>query len=447
MMDLQSADISEADPRVRRLFQERYHALTVRCDRLLLKLMLAQWAAAVVFAYWVSPLAWAGRHAVIHGHVYAALFIGGAITSLPLYMVLRHPGEQSTRYVTSAAQVLWSALIIHLTGGRIESHFHVFGSLAILSFYRDLKVLVPATVIVAADHFIRGLHWPESVYGVTNPEWWRFLEHAGWVVFIDAFLVYNCVQSRRELWLHCEQQVALQDATDANARMERLAAIGQLAASVGHELRNPLAAIRNAYSFIRKRLAGEGSLDPRVLQFLEVIGREVDASGRIIGNLLDFSRPKQAVRGPCPLRPLVEEALQLVPARANVRVVDEVPDELPVLDLDKDQLRQVLVNLVQNASEAIPAERQGTVVVTAEIGPQGTLRLDVRDDGCGIPTEEIGRVFQPLFSTKTRGTGLGLAVASGVIERHGGRLTVQSRVGEGTTFNIELPLGARTDAA
>jgi two-component system, NtrC family, sensor histidine kinase HydH len=446
-MEYDDMDVAPVDPRVQRLFDERYHVLAVRIDRLLLRLMLAQWAIAVVFAYWVSPLAWAGREAVVHGHVYAAVLVGGAITSLPLYMVLRHPGEQSTRYITCVAQVLWSALIIHLTGGRIEAHFHVFGSLAILAFYRDLKVLVPATVVVAVDHFVRGLLWPESVYGIANPEWWRFLEHAGWVVFIDAFLLYNCVQSRRELWLHCEQQIALQDATDTNARMERLAAIGQLAASVGHELRNPLAAIRNACSFIRKRLVSESALDPRIMQFLDVMGREVDASGRIIGNLLDFSRPKQAVRAPCPLRPLVEEALQLVPVRANVRIMNEVPDELPVLDVDKDQLRQVLVNLVQNASESIVAERQGTVVLTADVGAQGMLRLCVRDDGCGIPTEELARVFQPLFSTKVRGTGLGLAVASGVIERHGGHLRVESRVGEGTTFVIELPRAARTDAA
>jgi signal transduction histidine kinase len=127
--------------------------------------------------------------------------------------------------------------------------------------------------------------------------------------------------------------------------------------------------------------------------------------------------------------------------------MNEVPDELPVLDVDKDQLRQVLVNLVQNASESIVAERQGTVVLTADVGAQGMLRLCVRDDGCGIPTEELARVFQPLFSTKVRGTGLGLAVASGVIERHGGHLRVESRVGEGTTFVIELPRAARTDAA
>lgn len=435
------------DARVGQLFDERYHALALACDRMLMKLMLVQWAAALVLALLVSPLAWAGKHAVIHGHVFAAIFLGGLITSLPVYLALRHPGERTTALVFAVAQMLWSALLIHLSGGRIETHFHVFVSLAILAFYRDYFVLVPATIVVAADHFIRGLFWPESVYGVANPEWWRFLEHAGWVVFLDVFLVFNCIRSRRELWSHCEQQIALQEATDNANRLERLAAIGQLAASVGHELRNPLAAIGNAHTFIRKRLVGQSDLDPRVGQFLDVIGRELAASGRIIGNLLDFSRPKPTVKGPCPLHPLVDEALQLVPPLRNVALVNAVPDELPIPDLDKDQFRQVLINLAQNASEAIPTERGGTVEVAASIVDGDTLRVQVRDDGAGIPADQLARVFQPLYSTKVKGTGLGLAVAVGAVERHGGTLRVDSHVGIGTTFTIEIPATLRTDAA
>ena len=435
------------DARVAQLFDERYRALAVFCDRMLMKLMLVQWAAAVVLALVISPLAWAGKHAVIHGHVFAALLLGGLITSLPVYLALRHPGERTTRMVLATAQMLWSALLIHLSGGRIETHFHVFGSLAILAFYRDYGVLVPATIVVAADHFVRGLFWPESVYGVANPEWWRFLEHAGWVVFIDVFLVYNCIRSRHELWSHCEQQIALQEATDSANRLERLAAIGQLAASVGHELRNPLAAIGNAHTFIRKRVAGQTGLDPRVEQFLDVISRELGASGRIIGNLLDFSRPKLASRNPCPLHPLVDEALQLVPPLRNVELKNAVPHELPIPDLDKDQFRQVLINLVQNASEAIPSERGGTVEVSATMIGDDALRVQVRDDGAGIPPDQLARVFQPLFSTKVKGTGLGLAVAMGAVERHGGTLRVDSIVDRGTTFTIEIPANARTDAA
>src|SRR6185369_5523104 len=126
--------------------------------------------------------------------------VGGAgIVILPILMAIFRPGTLLTRHVIAASQMLSSALLIHLTGGRIETHFHVFGSLAFLAFYLDWQVILTATVVVAADHFLRGIFWPESVYGVANPEWWRFLEHAGWVVFEDVFLIWSCILGRREI--------------------------------------------------------------------------------------------------------------------------------------------------------------------------------------------------------------------------------------------------------
>jgi signal transduction histidine kinase len=109
------------------------------------------------------------------------------------------PGEDSTRYVIATSQMLMSSLLIHLTGGRIETYFHVFGSLAFLSFYGDWRVLAPATVIVAADHFLRGMFWPESVYGVLAVSNWRWLEHAGRVLFEDTFLVIAIRRGMNEM--------------------------------------------------------------------------------------------------------------------------------------------------------------------------------------------------------------------------------------------------------
>jgi hypothetical protein len=104
-----------------------------------------------------------------------------------------------------------SALLIHLSGGRIETHFHVFGSLAILAFYLDWSVLLTATVVVAADHLVRGLVWPESVYGIVNPEWWRFLEHAFWVVFCISFLAISCMQTLKT-WLQFAEEGGMMEA-------------------------------------------------------------------------------------------------------------------------------------------------------------------------------------------------------------------------------------------
>ena len=119
-----------------------------------------------------------------------------------------------TRHVVAASQMLFSALLIHLTGGRIETHFHVFGSLAFLAFYLDWTVLITATVVVAADHFLRGMFWPESVYGVANPEWWRFLEHAGWVAFEDVFLIWACILSQREIASSASRQAQFEQLSE-----------------------------------------------------------------------------------------------------------------------------------------------------------------------------------------------------------------------------------------
>jgi PAS domain S-box-containing protein len=162
--------------------------------------MALQWLAGVAAALWVSPKAWEGTASHTHPHVWAAVFLGSAISSLPIILAMIRPGQATTRYTVAVGQMLMGALLIHLTGGRIETHFHVFGSLAFLSFYRDWRVLVPATIVVAADHFLRGLFWPQSVYGVLVVSEWRWLEHAGWVIFEDTFLLIAIRHSIGEMW-------------------------------------------------------------------------------------------------------------------------------------------------------------------------------------------------------------------------------------------------------
>ncbi len=448
-MNYSSASNDDSDDSVvRQLFEKRYEAVARRTDTIFAGLMILQWLAGIFVAVWLSPRAWAGARSSVHEHVLAAVLLGGAITSLPLALIIVRPGQPVTRYVIASAQAMWSALLIHLSGGRIETHFHVFGSLAIIAFYRDPRVLIPATALVAIDHFVRGMVWPESVYGVVNPEWWRFLEHAGWVVFIDTFLVINCVQSRRELFELCRQHVDLEDAQEQALRVERLAAVGQLAASIGHELRNPLAAIRNAQSFVKRKLTKDGvEISPRVEQFFGVMEREIDASTKIISDLLDFARAREPKQQPTPLRDLADEALGVIPdPPSSVVVLNEIPDDLDVPELDRDQMRQVLINLVQNAVEAMPEKHSGEVRVTADFPTPESVRVCVIDNGPGMPEEVLRKVFQPLFSTKTKGTGLGLAVVQGVVERHGGTVSIESAIGEGTKFSLLLPALAREPA-
>ncbi|KYF65161.1 sensor histidine kinase [Sorangium cellulosum] len=234
----------------------------------------------------------------------------------------------------------------------------------------------------------------------------------------------------------------LREAQESRLRVERLAAIGQLAASVGHELRNPLGAVRNAAYYLGKRLAGtELGAEPRVAQFLALLEKELLACTRIINDLLDFARERRLCRSACPLGPLVDDAISVVQAPAHVRLQNEVPPGLPVPSLDKDQFRQVLVNLIQNAAEAIPAGREGRVGVAAR-ARDGEVVLSVTDNGAGIDREHLAKIFEPLFSTKLKGTGLGLAITAGIVRLHGGTIAVESEPGAGTTFTIRLPRAA-----
>jgi hypothetical protein len=210
-------------------FQAHWMEIVSWTDRLFAKLMVGQWLFAIVIALVFSPYAWEGKTRTVHAHVWFAIFLGGAISAFPVALAVRRAGWVVTRHVIASAQMLWSALLIHLTGGRIETHFHVFGSLGILAFYRDWTVLATATVVVAADHLIRGLVWPESVYGIANPGWWRFLEHVFWVAFSVVFLAMSCLRALKEMRLMAERGAHIEALSEAEWRrssvLERVAKV------------------------------------------------------------------------------------------------------------------------------------------------------------------------------------------------------------------------------
>lgn len=187
--------------------QERIYQST---DRMFAWLMAVQWIAGIAAAFWLSPRAWVGSSSQPHLHISAAILLGAAITLFPITLAVARPGAASTRYAIAVGQMLMSSLLIHLTGGHIETHFHVFGSLAFLAFYRDWRVLIPATLVTALDHYLRGMFWPESVYGVLTVNNWRWLEHTGWVLFEDLFLVISCRRSAAEMWRIAERQTSLE---------------------------------------------------------------------------------------------------------------------------------------------------------------------------------------------------------------------------------------------
>jgi len=212
------------------LFAQSQHDIHTRTDRLFAGLMAIQWVSGIVFALWVSPLAWSGTTIRVPSDVWAAIFVGGAICLLPALLGLFRPGVPSTRYTIAVAQMLMGALLIHLTGGRIQTHFHVFASLALLAFYRDWRVLVPATLVVALDHLLRGMFWPQSMYGELVAGQWRWLEHGAWVLFEDVVLVVSCRRSIAEMRAAAERTAALEQEERTRQQAENVA---RLTAAVG----------------------------------------------------------------------------------------------------------------------------------------------------------------------------------------------------------------------
>jgi PAS domain-containing protein len=192
------------------IFDEHWRANLQRTDRLFAGLLVFQWICGIVAALVISPKAWAGQVSQTHIHVWAAVFLGGAITVFPILLVFLRPCAGVTRHSIAVAQMLFGGLLIHLGGGRIETHFHVFGSLAFLAFYRDWRVLITASAVVAVDHLLRGFFWPQSVYGVLDGAEWRWAEHAGWVVFEDIFLIASCLRGVREMKEIAQRQVLLE---------------------------------------------------------------------------------------------------------------------------------------------------------------------------------------------------------------------------------------------
>jgi diguanylate cyclase (GGDEF)-like protein len=186
--------------RAAQYFRYSIDELACQVDRMFVWLLAAEWLGMIATAAIVSPRVWSGVQSGIHPHLWAAVLAGPAFILPAILLATFYPGSHLSRHVIAIAQILVSILLIDTTGGRIETHFHIFGSLAFLAFYRDWRVLITASALTAMDHVVRGVWWPQSVYGVAVASPWRWVEHAWWVVFEDFFLILATRRSIREMW-------------------------------------------------------------------------------------------------------------------------------------------------------------------------------------------------------------------------------------------------------
>lgn len=473
------SDYAAPDGRTGELFRANLSRIQTYTDKLFYYLFLIQYPAMIVLALVRSPLSWAGQHSSIHFHVWMAIVFGGLLASLPVFLIRVASGTVATRQVIAAAQMLSGSLLIHLSGGRIETHFHIFGSLAFLSFYRDVRILSVATGIAAADHLLRGIFYPESVYGMAFVSSWRFVEHAFWMIFEDIFLFMACAQSRAQLTAMSAQQAQLEQWNEnmeaavrartselsqrtqeleaaRDAAMESTRLKSQFLANVSHEIRTPMNGVLGMTSILL-----ESDLNHEQRDCALIVQRSAEGLLTIINDILDFSKIEAGKLQLefAPLQPAAEvdnviRMLADAAERKRLELEYEIDASVPhLVSGDAGRLRQILVNLVANAIKFTDEGRVFVHVRELERTESISLqRFEISDTGVGISEPALNRLFRAFVQvdgTSTRkheGTGLGLAISKELIELMGGRIGVDSTPGVGTTFWFEVAFTALDDA-
>lgn len=477
----------DAAERAKRIFDADRLRLMVRVDRLFGGLMIFQFLAAVIVAFTVSPRTWTGAYGSLHPHVWAAVFLGGLIAAFPCVLVQLRPGQVFTRHVVAVSQMLMGALLIHLTGGRIETHFHVFGSLAFLAFYRDWPVMVSATVVVAADHFLRGVFWPQSVFGVLTASQWRWIEHAGWVVFIDLFLVTACVRGAREMRNaaqrmaelesinrvieakvdertaelarhreHLEELVTertseLQEALDkvrvTNVELEQANLHkNRFLSTMSHELRTPLNAIIGFTDLLYSE--GFGPLNDKQKEYVKRVETGGEHLLSLINDVLDVAKIDAGTMElnveAFDLDEAVRGTMKMLSSQLQAKDLElRIEAEAGAVLADRRKFRQILINLVGNAVKYSP--QGGTITVEGRAVSEHETAITVRDTGVGIAADQLEKIFDEFHQADRRrdealgGIGLGLALTRRLVELHGGTISVASEPGKGAAFTVVMP--------
>jgi signal transduction histidine kinase len=335
-----------------------------------------------------------------------------------------------------------------------------FGNLAI-AIYASARPS-PATLLVATTRQLplTGLEYPFRVGADTwlivadspHPIVGALAEAMPWIILAIGLLIAVLVTAviealgRRRDYAAAQVEertsslrTALADLEQAQAqliRQEKLAAVGQLASTVGHELRNPLGVVMNVL-YLMEAGAGDDPEGP-MRRHIATAKREISAATLIVSDLLDYSAGRQPILAPVRVSELVAEALSVAPPPKGVQVVRQGEPHLRI-EADHDQIRQALLNLITNGYDAMSGG--GTLTVAAAPGPD-SVQITVTDTGSGMDTETRDAIFTPFFTKKARGIGLGLAVTKRIVEAHRGTITVQSAPSAGSSFTITVPAAA-----
>lgn len=356
-------------------------------------------------------------------------------THLNWRVFVQQPTEEAYRASTQMRSRVNGLLII------------VVITVAILAFFLSQMLVSRVRTLQSAMESVGEGKFDVPAVPTSNDEFGALTEKFLWMAHSLRDKTFRLLSAQFELrrWnSQLEKRVlertrALQEAQEQLIAQEKLAALGQMASVVGHELRNPLAVMNNSVYFLKTKMssaAGGAGLDPKLEKHIRIIESEIVKSNMIIRDVLDFARNRALNASVQKVDELVEKAIERIQIPAQVTLQKDLQLQDLTAEVDEDELRQVLVNLLENACQAMTSGGRLSVGTKAQ---ESGILIEIGDTGCGIPQEFLNKIFTPFFTTKSRGTGLGLAVVKKIIEHHHGTIQVESKVGEGTLFRIQIP--------
>ncbi|MFH1094474.1 MAG: ATP-binding protein [Candidatus Omnitrophota bacterium] len=251
------------------------------------------------------------------------------------------------------------------------------------------------------------------------------------VVLILSFLFQRLYNNAQQAYAH------LQQAQEQLIKTEKMAAIGQMAAAISHDLRNPLTGIKMATYYLGSKI---DRTDLEISNILKDIELEIDYASNVVTNILTYSRPTQLIYKRTDINKIIEDTMHFVYLQnrdSHIEVIKDYDKNIPGLLLDNKQIKQVIINLLSNSIQAMPDG--GKLTIKTCFNPE-EVEIKIIDTGMGIESKNLERIFTPFFTTKARGVGLGLSIVSNIVQKHGGFLEVNSVLNEGTSFTIRLPI-------
>jgi signal transduction histidine kinase len=388
----------------------------------------------------------------LHGALVFVLLVGYYVYT-EHYVAIEQIRERGLLTAHIGVYLLLATLLVRVTTGDEESYFWFVYLFPVITAASHLRLL--ATLLVATASSLLFLSQvPSSILfepGARAEELPELLVFCALLFVVGVLVQHYASQLRVQLQNLQElnrrlldNQVSLQESlvrlelTEQDLRrQETLAALGEMSAGLAHEIRNPLGIISSSAQLLENRTDRGAAADA---DLIGIIIDETRRLNRLISDFLTFGRPPEPVLTRLDLGDEVKRAVEHVQGLAQQRGLT-VRSELPAREVyakaDASMLQQVLLNLLLNALDASPPGE--TVTVQLTVAEDGGVEIAVIDKGCGIAAEQLSKVFAPFFTTKVQGTGLGLANAARLVESFGGRLHVQSALGQGTTFTVVIP--------